>query len=92
MTESLDQDSLIEALRFSLTISKTEPLASVIVTRQDPAPDVISDADLANYIKTNLRTIHHPIGKWNKLMNLWPKLKYFDRYGCAGSESTRRGG
>jgi choline dehydrogenase-like flavoprotein len=63
LTNSLDQDSLVEALKFSLTLSKTEPLASAIVARQDPAPDVVSDADLANYVKTYVRTIHHPIGK-----------------------------
>ncbi|KAG8742419.1 hypothetical protein FRC10_001553 [Ceratobasidium sp. 414] len=58
----IDQDSLVEALKFSLKVSQAEPLASSIVARQDPAPNVTSDADLLNYAKTYLRTIHHPIG------------------------------
>ncbi|KAG8680366.1 hypothetical protein FRC08_016360, partial [Ceratobasidium sp. 394] len=61
-SNKFDQYSLVEALKFSLKVSQTEPLASSIVTRQDPAPNVTSDADLLNYAKTYLRTIHHPIG------------------------------
>ncbi|KAF8604819.1 alcohol oxidase [Ceratobasidium sp. AG-I] len=61
-SKTFDQDTLVEAVKFGLTISKTEPLASLIVARQDPAPNVTSDADITNYVKTYLRTIHHPIG------------------------------
>ncbi|QRV90174.1 GMC oxidoreductase [Ceratobasidium sp. AG-Ba] len=61
-SKSIDLDSLVEAVKFSLTISKTEPLASAIVRRQDPAPEVISDADITNYIKTNVESVYHPIG------------------------------
>ncbi|KAG9125584.1 hypothetical protein FRC07_006994, partial [Ceratobasidium sp. 392] len=61
-SKTIDQDSLVEALKFSLKVSQTEPLASLIVARQDPAPNVTSDADLLTYAKTYTRTIHHPIG------------------------------
>ncbi|KAG9121402.1 hypothetical protein FRC07_002661, partial [Ceratobasidium sp. 392] len=61
-SKTFDQDSLVEALKFSLKVSQTEPLASLIVARQDPAPNVTSDADLLTYAKTYTRTIHHPIG------------------------------
>lgn len=62
LSKTFDQDTFVEAVKFGLTISKTEPLASSIVGRQDPAANVTSDADITNYVKTYLRTIHHPIG------------------------------
>jgi hypothetical protein len=43
-------------------MSKTEPLASMIVARQDPAPEVLSDAEITDYVKANANSIHHPIG------------------------------
>ncbi|KAG8785534.1 hypothetical protein FRC12_017462 [Ceratobasidium sp. 428] len=61
-SKTFDQYSLVEALKFSLKVTQTEPLASSIVARQDPAPNVTSDADLLTYAKSYLRTIHHPIG------------------------------
>ncbi|QRV98567.1 GMC oxidoreductase [Ceratobasidium sp. AG-Ba] len=62
LSKSLDQDSLVEALKFSKKISETEPMASLIAGRQDPAPDLVTDAQLLNYTKTFARTVHHPIG------------------------------
>ncbi|KAG8687980.1 hypothetical protein FRC09_013176 [Ceratobasidium sp. 395] len=62
MYPGLDLDSLVEAVKFGLTISQTEPLASAIVGRQDPAPGVTSDADIANYVKNNVESVYHPIG------------------------------
>ncbi|QRV98565.1 GMC oxidoreductase [Ceratobasidium sp. AG-Ba] len=61
-SKSFDQDSLVEALKFSMKVAQTEPLASSIVARQDPPPNVVTDADLLTYAKTYTRTIHHPIG------------------------------
>lgn len=52
----------MEAVKFGLKISKTEPLASAIVARQDPAPGVVSDADIASYVKTYVESVYHPIG------------------------------
>ncbi|KAG8779946.1 hypothetical protein FRC12_023673 [Ceratobasidium sp. 428] len=61
-SKTIDLDSLVEAVKFGLTISQTEPLASAIVGRQDPAPGVTSDADIANYVKNNVESVYHPIG------------------------------
>ncbi|QRV84518.1 GMC oxidoreductase [Ceratobasidium sp. AG-Ba] len=61
-SKTIDQDTLVEALKFSLKVSQTEPLASLIVGRQDPAPDVITDTQLLDYVKAYARTLHHPIG------------------------------
>ncbi|KAG8733316.1 hypothetical protein FRC11_007199, partial [Ceratobasidium sp. 423] len=51
-SKSIDLETLVEAVKFALKISKTEPIASSIVARQDPAPEVTSDEDIATYIKT----------------------------------------
>jgi choline dehydrogenase-like flavoprotein len=59
----LDQETFVQSIKFALAISKTEPLASMVVARQDPAPEITSDADLIEYVKANARTIHHPIGE-----------------------------
>ncbi|KAB5591137.1 Choline dehydrogenase [Ceratobasidium theobromae] len=61
-SKSFDLDMLIESVRFALNVSKTEPLASAVVGRQDPAPEVVSDADIAEYIKASFGTVSHPIG------------------------------
>ncbi|QRW18391.1 GMC oxidoreductase [Rhizoctonia solani] len=58
----LDLQTLVEAVKFGMKISKTEPLASSIVARQDPAPEVTSDEDIAAYIKTYVESVYHPIG------------------------------
>jgi choline dehydrogenase-like flavoprotein len=54
--------TLVEAVKFGVKISKTEPLASSVVGRQDPAPEVTSDEDIATYIKTYVESVYHPIG------------------------------
>ncbi|CAE6436115.1 unnamed protein product [Rhizoctonia solani] len=61
-SKSIDLDTLVQAVKFGLKISQTEPIASSIVTRQDPAPEVTSDEDIANYIKTYVESVYHPIG------------------------------
>ncbi|KAH7337860.1 alcohol oxidase [Rhizoctonia solani] len=61
-SKSIDLETLIHSVKFSDKLSKTEPLASIVVARQDPAPEVTSNADIAKYVKTNVGSIHHPIG------------------------------
>ncbi|KAB5592638.1 Choline dehydrogenase [Ceratobasidium theobromae] len=61
-SKSIDQRTLVQAIKFGLKVSKTEPLASIVVARQEPAPDVLSDDAIIEYIKANVATIYHPIG------------------------------
>ncbi|CAE6443613.1 hypothetical protein ACGC1H_002523 [Rhizoctonia solani] len=61
-SKSIDLDTLVEAIKFGLKVSQTEPIASSIVARQDPAPEVTSDKDIATYIKTYVESVYHPIG------------------------------
>lgn len=66
LTINPDRDILVESTKLALKISKTEPLASLIVARHDPAPDVVSDADIIAYVKANAKTLHHPVGASDK--------------------------
>lgn len=85
--ESLDLDTLVEAVKFGLNISQTQPLASAIVARQDPAPGVVSDADIASYVKTYVESVYHPIGMNPVIFTPFPATHHFwNRYCCAGSE------
>ncbi|CAE7060958.1 unnamed protein product [Rhizoctonia solani] len=61
-SKSIDLETLALTVKFGQKLSKTEPLASMIVARQDPAPEVTSNTAIAEYIKANAGTIHHPIG------------------------------
>ncbi|KEP48703.1 glucose dehydrogenase [Rhizoctonia solani 123E] len=61
-SKSIDMETLVRSVKFSQKLSETEPIASMIVTRQDPAPEVTSDSDIAEYIKANFGSVHHPIG------------------------------
>ncbi|CAE6464778.1 unnamed protein product, partial [Rhizoctonia solani] len=61
-TNSIDQEILVQALKFGLKIYQTEPLASFVITRQDPPPETSSDEEYTEYTKSNVRTIFHPIG------------------------------
>ncbi|CAE6346970.1 unnamed protein product [Rhizoctonia solani] len=61
-SKSIDLQTLVHTVRFGLKLSKTEPLASLIVARQDPAPEVTTDNAIIDYVKASAATIHHPIG------------------------------
>ncbi|KEP46778.1 glucose dehydrogenase [Rhizoctonia solani 123E] len=62
LSKSIDLDTLVYAVKFNQKLSKTEPLASLILSQQSPTPEVTSDADIADYVKANAASIHHPIG------------------------------
>ncbi|KAH7337866.1 alcohol oxidase [Rhizoctonia solani] len=62
LSKSIDLEALVYSVKFSQRLSKTKPLASMIVSRQEPAPEVTSDAAIAEYVKANVASIHHSIG------------------------------
>ncbi|KAF8678635.1 GMC oxidoreductase [Rhizoctonia solani] len=61
-SKSIDLQTLVQTVRFGHKLSKTEPLASLVVARQDPAPEVTSNSAIIEYVKANAASIHHPIG------------------------------
>ncbi|KEP47070.1 glucose dehydrogenase [Rhizoctonia solani 123E] len=61
-SKSIDREILVQSLKFALKISQTEPLASLVVSRQDPPPETASYEAYNEYVNANVRTIFHPIG------------------------------
>ncbi|KAG8727841.1 hypothetical protein FRC11_012322, partial [Ceratobasidium sp. 423] len=61
-SKSIDLEILSQAVKFAGKISQTEPLASLVVARQDPPPETTSDEAYQEYVKANVRTVFHPIG------------------------------
>ncbi|KAF8706722.1 GMC oxidoreductase, partial [Rhizoctonia solani] len=61
-SKSIDLQTLVQTVRFGHKLSKTEPLASLVVARQDPTPEVTSNNAIIEYVKANAASIHHPIG------------------------------
>ncbi|CAE6510948.1 unnamed protein product [Rhizoctonia solani] len=61
-SKSIDREILVQSLKFALEISQTEPLASLVVSRQDPPPETASHEAYNEYVNANVRTIFHPIG------------------------------
>ncbi|KAJ1300923.1 hypothetical protein OPQ81_003349 [Rhizoctonia solani] len=61
-SKSIDLQTLVHAVKFSHKLSKTEPLSSMVLARQDPAPEVTSDAAIIEYIKANTASLDHAIG------------------------------
>ncbi|CAE7227869.1 unnamed protein product [Rhizoctonia solani] len=61
-SKSIDQETLVQALKFGLKISQSGPLATLVVARQDPPLETTSNDAYIEYAKANIRSIHHPIG------------------------------
>ncbi|KAF8751623.1 GMC oxidoreductase [Rhizoctonia solani] len=49
LSKQIDQSILVESVKFADKIAKTEPLAAMLVGRQDPSADIKSDEDIANW-------------------------------------------
>ncbi|GAB1525252.1 hypothetical protein RhiTH_008410 [Rhizoctonia solani] len=62
LSKQVDQSILVESVKFADKIAKAEPLATMLVARQDPSADIKSDEDITKWIKDNIHTLHHPIG------------------------------
>ncbi|CAE6464741.1 unnamed protein product [Rhizoctonia solani] len=62
LSKSIDLQTLVHLFKFTQKLSKTDPLASIIFTRQGPASEVTSDTAILEYVKANVVSIQHPIG------------------------------
>ncbi|CUA69310.1 hypothetical protein RSOLAG22IIIB_08434 [Rhizoctonia solani] len=60
--ELQDLEILVRSVKFVQRLSETEPLASIIALRQEPAPEIASDVAIIDYIKAYFDSAYHPIG------------------------------
>ncbi|CUA69183.1 Oxygen-dependent choline dehydrogenase [Rhizoctonia solani] len=62
LSKSIDLEILVRSVKFVQRLSETEPLASIIALRQEPAPEIASDGAIIDYIKAYFDSAYHPIG------------------------------
>lgn len=62
ITDPLDQEVVISALRWGRRIAAQEPLAGYIDHETSPGPDVQTDEQLLAHAREHGTTIYHPVG------------------------------
>lgn len=62
LSNPLDLEIMVDALKFARKLAETEPLHSTIARQVEPAADVMSDEDLARYVRAKLSPVFRPVG------------------------------
>jgi choline dehydrogenase len=62
MGDPRDVETLVAALRLLRRIVAAEPLLGMIKEHIEPRPEIVSDADLAKYVRNNASLAYHPAG------------------------------
>lgn len=62
LAEKEDVEGYLRALKLGLSLLEAPSLKELITERVDPAPSIVEDKDLIEYIKNSAETIYHPIG------------------------------
>ncbi|KAG8833606.1 hypothetical protein FRC17_010358 [Serendipita sp. 399] len=62
LTSPFDTAALVQGVQFVNRLLATEPLASLITTRVDPATNFTTAAHFEGYVRASLQSIKHPIG------------------------------
>lgn len=62
LTSPFDVAALVQGVQFANKLVSTEPLASLITTRIDPATNFTSGAHFEGYVRASLQSIKHPVG------------------------------
>ena len=62
LSNPLDEEVVIAALKWGRRIAATDPLAGYIDHETNPGPDVQTDAQLLDYAREMGTTIYHPVG------------------------------
>lgn len=62
LSKAEDLSVLVHGLRLARRILATEPLAAEITTELTPGSAVNTDAELAEYIRSDCQTLYHPVG------------------------------
>jgi choline dehydrogenase-like flavoprotein len=62
LSEAEDLAVLVHGLRLARRILSTAPLAAEVTTELTPGSAVDTDAELADYIRSDSQTLYHPVG------------------------------
>ncbi|PFH47421.1 GMC oxidoreductase [Amanita thiersii Skay4041] len=58
----VDLNMMVEAIRFGRKVAQQAPFASIIRKEVLPGPEVTSDVEIKEWIKSTVQTVFHPIG------------------------------
>jgi choline dehydrogenase len=62
LSDLADLDPLVRAIGLTREIASTKPLAKQLAAELAPGPDVQSEAELREWIRSDISTIYHPVG------------------------------
>lgn len=62
LSDPYDMRILLAAMQFARRIGKTEPLARHLLSEVHPGPDVATQADWEDYVRSVCETVYHPCG------------------------------
>jgi choline dehydrogenase len=62
LSEELDRRTAVAAVKAARSIANSVPFRGYVAREVKPGPDVVSDAQLLEFIRANAATIFHPVG------------------------------
>ncbi len=62
LSDGADAEPLIRAIRMAREFAAAGPLSKICKSELAPGPDARSDAELLDYIRSDISTIYHPVG------------------------------
>ena len=62
MTHPDDMRIMLAGFRIARQIAATKPFHSLVVEQMRPGPDITSDEEIADYVRTMGSTVYHPCG------------------------------
>ena len=62
ISNNLDLEMIVQAIKFARKLVATEPLASVVKDEVIPGPNTESDEEIKVFVRNTVQTVFHPIG------------------------------
>ncbi|KAJ7083066.1 alcohol oxidase [Mycena belliarum] len=62
LTNNFDVSTILDALKVVLQLERLKPLSDIIQSRNIPAPQLHTDAELIQFIRNSSQTSSHPLG------------------------------
>lgn len=62
ISNNLDFEMIVQAIKFARKLVATEPLASVVKDEVIPGPNTESDEEIKVFVRNTVQTVFHPIG------------------------------
>ncbi|TFK48618.1 alcohol oxidase [Heliocybe sulcata] len=82
LEEEIDLQTFVETVKFARGLGKTVPFKDLVVDEVNPGPEVTTDEEIADWLKSYMTTTYHTIGACSMLPQdkggvVDPKLKVY---------------